>query len=100
MNKYNKKMPQQQFARILLYKCIKASPFTSTTYFSHLREIRGEKRRKHRICVKKCKQHVWKELDGRVHKRRGQLPHQWFICKICKKKQRRNIKKRIKICIY
>lgn len=40
---------------------------------------------------KKCK-HTWKEMDkGRVHKRSGGVSHQWFLCSICKKKQKRNL---------
>ena len=93
----------QLFARILLHKRLRSSPFTYTMWSSNLRAIRAkqvkrrvkrEKRRKRRIRINRCK-HTWKYLDsGRVHKARHQVAHQWFKCSICNRKQRRNIVKK------
>lgn len=89
----------QLFARVLLHKRLRSSPFTYMLWTSNLRAIR---KKQHKCNVKqekprmrrRCK-HIWKSLDnGRVHKARHQVPHQWFKCNICNKKQRRNIVKK------
>ena len=90
----------QIYARILLHKRLRSSPFTYTMWSSNLRAIREkqvkrrEKQVKRRKRINRCK-HTWKYLDGgRVHKARHQVAHQWFRCSICNRKQRRNIVKK------
>jgi len=90
----------QIYARILLHKRLRSSPFTYTMWSSNLRAIRDkqvkrrEKQVKRRKRINRCK-HTWKYLDGgRVHKARHQVAHQWFRCSICNRKQRRNIVKK------
>jgi len=60
----------QIYARILLHKRLRSSPFTYTMWSSNLRAIRDKqvkrrekqvKRRKRRIRINRCK-HTWKYL--------------------------------------
>ncbi len=56
--------------------------------------IKDDKQTKHIKDWQRCR-HVWKEIDsGRVHKGRYGMSHQWFQCKLCKRKQRRNTRKK------
>jgi hypothetical protein len=53
--------------------------------------VKDDKRKLKKKRWKKCF-HTWKELDnGQVHKGRYGVAHIWFVCNLCKRKQRRNV---------
>ena len=57
--------------------------------------IKDDKRTKQLVKDWQRCRHVWKEMDsGRVHKGRYGVSYQWFKCKECKRKQRRDTRKK------